>query len=113
MFSPIKNQMVSFLTEQARAGIKKLDKNSLAAQELSELDVDTVLKEDIQQFCDVMTFPEMVKIMSLGATIKLNADSENAKADIKKIAKTLVERVEKKQVKIKTPESCRELLFNL
>ncbi|MBF0479913.1 MAG: hypothetical protein HQL26_10565 [Candidatus Omnitrophica bacterium] len=109
----MKQQLASFLTEHALEGIKKLDKNSLAAKDLSKIDVDVVLKEDVQQFCEVVTFPEIVKIMALGTAFKLGGDTARVKDDLKKIGKNLLDRVEKKQVKLKTPMSCRDMLFNL
>ncbi|MBF0569197.1 MAG: hypothetical protein HQL18_00250 [Candidatus Omnitrophica bacterium] len=106
--------MASFLNDTAREGIRKLDKNSPLTRELSALDVDAILKEDIHQICEEVTFPEMVKIMSLGAKYKLGSgDGKRIKEDLKTMAKAIEERIERKKGKLKTPVSCRDLLFNL
>ena len=114
MKAQLKQQLVSFLSEAARAGISKLDKNSPFVRALDGLDVDTTLREDIHQICEAMSFAEMVKVLSLVAAIKLGRqDTQRPKADIKKIAKVIEERIEKKRGGLKTPPSCRELLFDL
>ncbi|MBF0330863.1 MAG: hypothetical protein HQL17_02920 [Candidatus Omnitrophica bacterium] len=110
----MKRKMAAFLNDAARSGISKLDKKSPLAQELKGLDLDVVLKDDIDQICQAVTFPETLKIMSLGAAIKMGSgDIDRHKEDIKKVAKAIEDRIEKKQGVLKTPASCRELLFNL
>ena len=109
-----KQKLASFLTEAAREGISKLDKDSPAARELSTLDVDVVLKEDIHQICEAITFPEIMRVLSLGATIKLGSgDTQRAKDDIKKMALVIEDRITQRQGKLRLPSSCRDLLFNL
>ncbi|MBF0594494.1 MAG: hypothetical protein HQL22_05965 [Candidatus Omnitrophica bacterium] len=113
MMTGLKHQLASFLTDAARSGFQKLDKKSPLARELKGLDVETLLREDIRLICDALTFPEMMRAMSLVAKIKLDPkDAEVFKEEIKTMARAIVERVEKK-AKINTPVSCRELLFNL
>ncbi|MBF0503606.1 MAG: hypothetical protein HQL14_00750 [Candidatus Omnitrophica bacterium] len=110
----LKQQMASFLNNSVREGIRQLDQDSPLARELSCLDVDTVLKEDIDQLCGAMTFSEMARIMALGAQIKLGrGDTGQSKEDLKKMAKVIEDRVESRQGKLKTPPSCRDLLYNL
>jgi hypothetical protein len=109
-----KHQIAAFLNKAARDGISKLDKDSPLARELGRLDLDTVLKEDIDQICQAVTFAEALKIMSLGAAAKMGSgDTERIKADIKKMAKVIEERIEKKDGRLRIPPSCRDLLFNL
>ncbi|MBF0123287.1 MAG: hypothetical protein HQL21_07795 [Candidatus Omnitrophica bacterium] len=110
----MKHQMASFLNDAARSGINKLDKNSPLARELKGLDIDTILKEDIHQICETVTFPETMKIMSLVTAIKLGShDEARIKEDIKKIARAIEQRIEDKKGVLRTPPSCRDLLFNL
>ena len=102
------------MTEAARDGISKLDKDSPAARELSTLDVDAILKDDIHQICESVTFPEIMSVMSLGASIKLGTgDAQRAKEDIKKLALVIEGRIAQRQGKLTLPPSCRDLLFNL
>ncbi len=110
----MKQQMAAFLNDAARSGFDKLDKDSPLARELKGIDVDTILKEDIRKLCDVVTFSETLKIMSLGAALKMGSpDTERIKEDLKRIAKVIEERAEKQQGPLKTPPACRDLLFNL
>lgn len=101
------------MTEAARTGLGKLDKTSPMAKALKRLDVEAVLKNDIHEICEAVSFPEMMKAMSLVAAIKLDPkDAVRLKDEIKTMARGLVERVEKKG-KLQTPLACREILFNL
>jgi len=110
----LKKQLASFLSDAARDGISKLDSSSPLAKQLKGLNVDDLLKEDIQQICKETTFPEMVRIMSLGAQIKMGTgDTDRIKEDLKKMARAIEQRVESRQVKLNTPVSCRDLLYNL
>lgn len=111
---PLRRQIAGFLTEAARAGIKHLDKNSAAARELSALDIDAVLKEDIDKICSVMSFFEITKIISLVTQIKVgHQDRDRLKEEIKQIARKLMERVEKERGSLRIPLSCRDVLFEL
>ncbi|MBF0571454.1 MAG: hypothetical protein HQL12_06230 [Candidatus Omnitrophica bacterium] len=112
--SYIKEQMASFLTNAAREGISRLDKGSSIAKELNGIDIESVMKEDINRICDAMTFSETVRIMSLGTQIKLGSGKTNQiKEDLKNMAKAIEVRVESRYGKLRIPPSCRDLLFNL
>ncbi|MBF0511521.1 MAG: hypothetical protein HQL13_04240 [Candidatus Omnitrophica bacterium] len=106
--------MSSFLYDAALVGISRLDKDAGLAKELSTLDIETILKEDIHQICEAMTFSETVRVMSLGARIKMGgSDVGRIKEELKEMAKAIEKRVISKQGKLKLPSSCRDLLFNL
>ena len=114
MMAHLKQQLASFLNDAALSGISKFDKDSPLSKELKGLDIDVILKEDIWLICNEVTFPETLKVMSLVGAIKLGSgDPELMKEDLKKIAKASEERIEKKGGCLKTPPSCRDLLFNL
>ncbi len=114
MIAPLKGQLASSLIEAARTGISKLDKNSPLARELDGLNVDEILRDDVHKICGVMSFAEVVNIMSLVVAIKLGQpDTKRLNRNIKGIAKAIVERAEKKHGSLRTPQSCRDLLFDL
>ncbi|MEI6437178.1 MAG: hypothetical protein WCO69_00335 [Candidatus Omnitrophota bacterium] len=109
----MKHQLEGFLTVAARSGLKQIDKKSPLAKELKGLDVEALLTNDIHLICEAVTFPEMMKIMALVAKVKVDPDhAVKSKEDIKGMARAVVARIEKTG-KLKTPPSCRELLFNL
>lgn len=112
--NPLRQQMASLLTEAARDGIKKLDKKSPAARELKAVDIDAVLRQDIDKICAAITFFEISAIMSLTMKLKSGrADNSRAKEDLREIALRLAERVEKKSGRLNIPSACRDLLINL
>lgn len=114
MINPFRSQMVLFLTKSAHAGLEKLDKNSLLARKLKAVDVQAILKHDINKICAEMSCPEMVKLTTLAGQIKSGLrDEELAKEDVKNIAKDIVKRVEKKSGEFKASPELRDLLYNL
>ena len=107
--------MASFLTEKAHQGLGKLDKNSPMARELSGLDIENVLKEDVRVICESLSLGEITTLMSLGTQLKLagGKDREAVKDKIKKIGRDVIGRIEKQSVNLQTPSSCLDLLFDL
>jgi len=114
MMLALRRQLACVLTEAARTGLKSLDKETTAYRELSGLDIETVLKEDINKICAVMTFSEMTRIIALAAQLNSGRqDNPPVKEEMKEIARKVVERVERELGGLKTPASCRTLLFKL
>ncbi|MBF0521944.1 MAG: hypothetical protein HQL24_02690 [Candidatus Omnitrophica bacterium] len=111
--NPLRAQLATVLISSAYKGIEHLDKNSPLVRELKGLDVDKILKEDIQKICNEVSFSEMTRILALIAKLKLGREEESLKAEMKKIAKNLITRIERGSGKLQTPASCREMLFNL
>ena len=114
MINPFRSQMASFLTKSAHEGLEKLDKNSSLARKLKTVDVDAILKYDINKICEEMSCSEMVKLTTLAGQVKSGlGDEELVKEDVKNIAKDIVKRVEKKSGSLKITSDLRDLLFNL
>lgn len=109
----LREQLASLLNRAARDGIKELDKDSDLAIQLKSLDIDTVLENDCKLICQNISFSEVTRILALMAQVKINAkDSQCARDQIKTIARDIMLRLEKQSAGFKTPESCRNLLFN-
>ncbi|MBF0489279.1 MAG: hypothetical protein HQL15_01495 [Candidatus Omnitrophica bacterium] len=94
--------------------MERLDKGSAMAEELKKFDVEMILKHDIQTICSQASFFEMMGVMGLIIKLKSGGTKQEVvKAELKETAKNLIHRIERDSGKLQTPESCRELLFNL
>ncbi|MBF0531986.1 MAG: hypothetical protein HQL23_02695 [Candidatus Omnitrophica bacterium] len=112
--NPLRGKLAVFLTGAAYKGIGQLDQKSPLAKELKKFDFDAVLKDDIAKICDKISFFEMTKVMALAAQVDLRlADQEKQKSEIKKIAHDVIERIERESGKLRVPQACLEMLFNL
>ena len=110
--NPIKRKMASFLTEIARKAIETLDPQSPCAMELSGLDVDDVIRGEIEKICGAATLAEVTRILVLAARLKKSGgrDKEVIRGNLRRIVKNLVARVEKEQGELRLPRACRDLL---
>lgn len=112
--SLLRQCMATLLTESAHDALAVLDKNSQAARDLSALDVETALKEDVEKICGAISFGEAGKVISLAAQLKARVgDRQRVKDQIKKIASDVIERIERSSGNLKIPASCRDMLFKL
>lgn len=114
MSNLLRSQIASLITRSAQAGLKELDKNTPLAHTLKGKNIDTLLKNSVQQLCDEMSYSEMARIISLVASLKSGLrDKERAKKEVKSIAGDIVKRIEKKSGGLLIPLDLRDLLFNL
>ena len=111
----LRKKMASFLTDAALRGVKALEPGSPCAAALKRLDVENILREDIDRICEAISLAEITKVLSLAVKLKASSQegSRAIKSDIKKIAEEVVARLESKSGKLKIPEPCRHLLLDL
>ena len=84
------------------------------ARQLSSLDIENVLREDVRLICETLSLGEITTILSLGTQLKLGGkDTETVKDKIKKIGRDVIDRIEKQSIHLQTPSSCLDLLFDL
>ena len=114
MMTPLRRQLEAVLLDAARTGVRKLDKTSPLAREMTGLNVEAVLTHDIHEICAVVSLPEMMKALSLAAVVRMDPKDSagRLKDEIKTMVMALVTRVEKKGT-LQTPPACRALLFSL
>ena len=114
MIELLRAQVVSLITKSAQAGLEKLDKNSALAHQLKDVDVKALLEDCVRKICNEMSYFEMGRIAALAAEIKCGfPDKKRTKEEIKKIAKEVVGRVEKRSGDLEIPFELRDLLFSL
>lgn len=114
MINPLRAQTVLLITKHAQAGLKKLDRNSALVSKLKGMDVDALLKDNIDKFCHEMSYFEMAKITTIAAGLNSGLrDKEQAKEEMKSIAKDIIKRVEQKTGNLNIPSDIRDLIFNL
>ena len=114
MINILRQKLAESLNEAAHKGLARIDPQSELASELKKHDVEAILKADIEKICANVSMFEISRIM--GLLMQLNhADKRKSgmKADLKKIIRQLIDRIEKDAGKLQTPESCRDLFFNL
>lgn len=113
--NPLRQKMASFLIDAARKQIKGLNVESVYAKTLERIDVENMLREDINRVCEAASFIEITRIISLVSQLQAASDENKAtiKGDIKKIAEGLVARIERDSGELKISQSCRHLLLNL
>ena len=114
MIDILRRKLAKALKDAAHKGLAKIDKNSPLAEELKKIDVEAVLKADIEKICNNVSLFEMTRIMRL--ILQLNAKANRhgiMKADLKRIIQQLIDKVERNAGKLQTPMTCRELFFNL
>ncbi|MBF0494842.1 MAG: hypothetical protein HQL28_06935 [Candidatus Omnitrophica bacterium] len=109
----LRKQMSALLFDAAKKGIEKLDKKSSAAKDLKKLDIDTILKNDIDKVSRAISVPEILRCLALASELKVFPGNVKAKEEIKRIARDVYKRVEKTPGGLEIPKSYRELLFNL
>ncbi len=113
--NPLKTKMASFLTEEALKRTKDLDSKSPCKKALTRIDVDNVLREDINRICEAVSLNEITRILSLARRLQDTSGEkkEEIKHDLKKIVEAVVARAEKESGRLRIPEPCRQLLLNL
>ena len=114
MINILRLKLAEAINDAAHKGLARLDKGSVLAQELDKLDVERILKADIETICNNVSFLEMTRIMVLMVQLK-SAENRHGpmKAELKRIVQGLITRIEGQAGKLQTPMSCRELFFNL
>ena len=111
----VRRKMSSFMAEAAHRGIEALDSRSPCAVELMKMDVDTMIRREVDRVCDGATFSEVMRILALGVQLEVTSgDTQEAvRGDLREIMLGIVERVERESGELQVPENCRELLLNL
>lgn len=114
MIHILRNKMADILTDAAHKGLAHIDPNSALGVELGKIDVEAVLKDDIEKICSHVSFFELTRILALAAQLKADEKKQGQmKAELKGIVQPLLERVESNSGKLKIPESLRTMIFNL
>jgi len=114
MINKLRHKLAVLLDDAAHKGLSQIDKNSPLAKEIEKLNVDAVLKADIEKICNNVSFLEITRIMPLIFQLKSVTKRHGPmKANLKKMVKQLIDRIERDAGPLQTPVSCREMLFNL
>ena len=111
----IKRKVSSFLTEVARKEIEALDPESPCAKELSKIEADDIIAEDIKKMCNVATLAETTRALLLVTRLKKASgqEKEAIKSNLNTIAERLVTRVEAESGRLRLPKACHHLLLEL
>ena len=111
----LRQNLAKLLDQSARKAISSMDPGSECANILENLDIDDILKNDIELICENVSFSETAKIISLSASINVASEDKQQiiKEEMKEFAEKLVAKIEQKNGKLKIPDHCRHLLLNL
>jgi len=92
-----------------------LDPQSSCAKELSKLDVDDIIRSDVQKICGAATLIEITRILFLATRLQKTSEHkrEKIKNALKKAAQELLARVETESGQLELPKSCRYLLLDI
>ncbi len=112
--NPIRRKLVSLMTEALQQKIEALEPGSPQAQELSTIDLDKYIKQDIEKVCNSATMAEMMRILFLGGKLRkaIGQERDTIKSDLKVIADLLIARLQRKSITLKLPKSCLDMLFD-
>ncbi len=112
--NPIRRKLVSLMTEVLQQKIEALQPGSPQAQELSTIDLDKHIKQDIEKVCNSATMTEIMRILFLGGKLRkaIGQERETIKSDLKVIADLLIARLQRKSITLKLPKSCLDMLFD-
>lgn len=112
---PIRRRMSSLLTESARNAMGALDPQSPCARELSGIEFDDLLAEEIERICRTATLAEITRIVLLVGRMKKTSGGEKdaIKSSLKSMGEKLLTRMEKESGQLKLPKACRDLLLDL
>ena len=104
--NPVKQKMISFLTEAARNQIEALGSDSPYTKELNKIEGEDVIRKEIKLICEAATLAEMTKIIFFASRIKKASEhqKEVIKNNLKKIAEKLLSRVETKSGPLRLPK---------
>ena len=69
MIEILRRKLADGLYDAARKGLARVQENSPLAQELKKVDVEYILKADIETICRHVSFFEMTRIMALVAQL--------------------------------------------
>ena len=102
------------MTEVLQQKIEALERGSPQAQELSTIDPDKYIKQDIEKVCNSATMTEIMRILFLGGKLRkaTGQERETIKNDLKVIADVLFARLQSKSVALRLPKSCIAMLFD-
>lgn len=111
----MRKKLADLLRNAAYTGIKKINPECECAKALNAVNVEAVLKEDIDRICNEISIAEIMRFLGLAARLKNAPAEEKAqiKNEIKKVSEDAVARIEKKSGRLKIPDECRFLLLNL
>ncbi len=112
--NPIRRKLVSLMTEVLQQKIEVLEPGSPQAQELSTIDLDKYIKQDIETVCNSATMAEIMRILFLGGKLRkaIGQERETINNDLKVIADVLIARLQSKSVALRLPKSCLDMLFD-
>ena len=114
MIDILRRKLAEAINDAAHKGLARIKQDSSLAQELKKFDVESILKADIEKVCNNVSFFEMTRIMALMMQLKSSEHRHGPmKAELKRMVKKLIDRIEGQAGKLQTPMSCRELFFNL
>lgn len=111
----LQKKMAEVMRETARKALKKLDPKSPLAKELHSVDVEAILKQDVERICEALSLFDISRALTLVAQFGVSSPDkrELLKRELKKIAEVSVEKAEAKGVKFDAPVHLRQLLFEL
>ncbi len=111
----VKRKLVSLMTEALQQKIDILEPSSPLAQELSTVDLDKYMKQDIEKVCNSATMTEVMRILFLGGKLRnaIGQEETALKKDLKVITDELIARLQSKSITLYLPKSCLAMLFDV
>lgn len=112
---PIRSKLAELIQAAARKGMEHLDPSSDVARALKGADIEAILHDDIRRICEALSFFEITRASFLAARIPMVKSGERGplKEELKAIAEKAAAKAEAKGGKLRVPDCCRELLFDL
>ena len=103
------------MTETLGQKIAALEPSSELAQELSTIDLDKYMKQDIEKVCEAASMEEIMKIAFLGTKLRIatGQEEEIIKGNLKTIADELLARLESNSITLDLPKCCLDMLFDV
>ena len=109
----VKRKLASLMTEALQQKIQALDPNSPQAKELSTVDLDKYMKQDIETVCNAATMAEVMRLIFLGGQLRnaTGQEEEDIKKDLKVVADEIIARLQSKSITLNLPKRCLDMLF--
>lgn len=111
----LREKLAVLLADAADKKLKSLNRDSPCVKALKGIDVEAALKEEINRICSSVSFIEITRISFLTFALQVASceEADSIKKNLRKAVEDAITRIESKSGRLKIPESCRHLFFNL